>query len=485
MATSAVAPPHRARPQLAQALAAMVGAPNVLWSDYDLMLYEYDGSIDKHRPEAVVLPETAAQVAAVVRYCGAQGIPFTARGAGTGLSGGCIPAKGGVLITFARMARILEVDVENLRAVVEPGLVNLHLSQAVAQYGLQFIPDPSSQKACTIGGNVGENSGGPHTLLHGVTTNHVVGLEAVLPSGEIARCGGKALDPPGYDLTGLFVGSEGTLGVVTQATVRLAPLPEAVKTMLAIFETVEDASRAVAGTVAQGIIPAALEMMDNAVMRAVEEATHVGYPMDAGAVLIIELEGLQEGMEDQLEAISQVCLDAHARSVRAARDERERQALWAGRKGAFAAMGRKNPEYYVIDGVVPRSKLPQVLAQVGELARRYRVPCANVFHAGDGNLHPLLMFDSDVPGAVDQVIACGAQILKVCAEAGGALTGEHGIGMEKKDLMPLTFSDDDVDVFSRVKRAFDPTGLCNPEKIFPTPGRCAELLNRPATGAGW
>ncbi len=462
-----------------------MGGPNVLWSDYDLMLYEYDAGIDTHVPDAVVLPQNADQVQAVVRYCATNHIPYTARGAGTGLSGGCIPAKGGVLITFAKMARILEVDADSLRAIVEPGLVNLHLSQAVAQHRLQFIPDPSSQKACTIGGNIGENSGGPHTLLHGVTTNHVIGLEMVLPAGDIVRSGGKALDLPGYDLTGLFVGSEGTLGIVTQAIVRLEPLAESVKTLLAIFDTVEDASTAVAGVVAQGIIPAALEMMDNAVIVAVEEATHVGYPLDAGAALIIELEGLHEGMDDQIEAISQVCLDAKARSVRTARDEAERQALWAGRKGAFAAMGRKNPEYYVMDGVVPRSKLPGVLAQVADLARRYGVAYANVFHAGDGNLHPLLMFDSDVPGAVEQAVACGAQILKVCADAGGSLTGEHGIGIEKKDLMPLTFSDDDVNVFARIKRVFDETGLCNPEKMFPTPGRCAELLNRPNTYAGW
>jgi glycolate oxidase len=482
--TNAAAPPLD-RKRLAQDLGGIVGDANVLWSDYDLTLYEYDGSIDKHLPEGVVLPQSAEQVAGVVKYCLAHTIPFTARGAGTGLSGGCIPAKGGVLITFAKMARILEVDLENLRAVVEAGLVNLHLSQAVAHHRLQYIPDPSSQKACTIGGNVGENSGGPHTLLHGVTTNHVLGLEAVLPSGEIVRFGSKAADPVGYDLTGLFVGSEGTLGIMTKALVRLSPLAESVKTMLAIFNTVDDAGQAVAGVVANGIIPAALEMMDNAVIRAIEEATNVGYPLDAGAVLIIELEGLREGMEDQIEAISQVCLDAKAVSVRVAKDEAERLALWAGRKGAFAAMGRKHPEYYVMDGVVPRSKLPQVLAQVGEIATRYRVLYANVFHAGDGNLHPMLMFDSDIPGQVDQVISAGAQILKVCADAGGSLTGEHGIGMEKKDLMPLTFSDDDVAVFSRIKRVFDPTGLCNPEKIFPTPGRCAELLNRPNTGAGW
>ncbi len=483
MATQ-VADGVRDRAALIHDLEGIVGKAAVLSSDYDLILYEYDAGVDRHVPEAVVMPQNSEQVAALVRYCADRGIPYTARGAGTGLSGGAIAAKGGVLITFVKLARILELDLENLRAVVEPGLVNLHLSLAVAPQGLQYIPDPSSQKACTIGGNVGENSGGPHTLLHGVTTNHVLGLEAVLPSGEIVRFGGKALDPPGYDLTGLFVGSEGTLGIVTKVVARLSPIAESVQTILAIFDTVAAASEAVAGIVAKGIIPAALEMMDNPVIRAVEEATHVGYPLDAGAVLIVEVEGLLEGMNDQVRAICEIC-QATARTVRVARDEAERQALWAGRKGAFAAMGRKNPEYYVMDGVVPRSKLPAVLSQVAEIARRYGVLHANVFHVGDGNLHPLLMFDSDVPGEFDQVIAAGAQILKVCADAGGALTGEHGIGMEKKDLMPLTFSDDDVNVFARVKRAFDPTGLCNPEKMFPTPGRCAELLNRPNTGAGW
>jgi len=474
----------RDRAALIHDLERIVGRDAVLSSDYDLVLYEYDAGVDRHVPEAVVMPQNTEQVAALVRYCAERGIPYTARGAGTGLSGGAIAAKGGVLITFVKMARILELDLENLRAVVEPGLVNLHLSQAVATHRLQYIPDPSSQKACTIGGNVGENSGGPHTLLHGVTTNHVLGLEAVLPSGEIVRFGGKALDGPGYDLTGLFVGSEGTLGIVTRIVARLSPVAESARTILAIFDTVAAASEAVAGIVARGILPDALEMMDNPVIRAVEEATHVGYPLDAAAVLIVEVEGLLEGMDDQVRAISEIC-QVTARNVRVARDDAERAAIWAGRKGAFAAMGRKNPEYYIMDGVVPRSKLPGVLTQVADIARRYRVHHANVFHAGDGNLHPLLFFDSDSPGEFDQVVSAGAQILKVCAEAGGALTGEHGIGLEKKDLMPLTFSDDDVNVFSRVKRSFDPAGLCNPEKMFPTPGRCAELLNRPNTGAGW
>ncbi len=464
--------------QLAERLIAVLGRENVLWEDYELMVYEYDASIDRALPEAVVFPTSAEQVSAVVKICNELGVPFTPRGAGTGLSGGSLPVEGGVLIALNRMNRILEIDVENLRAVVEPGVVNLHISNAVAPYGLYFVPDPSSQKACTIGGNVAENSGGPHTLLYGVTTNHVLGLEVVLPDGAIVWVGGKALDTPGYDLTGLLCGSEGTLGIVTKVIVRLCPLPEAVKTLLAVFDTVDDASNAVSTIIARGVVPAALEMMDNLSIQAVEEAVHAGYPRDAGAVLLVEVEGLRDGLDDLAEGLAAVCRECGAREVRVARSARERALLWAGRKGAFGAMGRISPDFYVMDGVIPRSTLPYVLRRIAEIAQRYGLRIANVFHAGDGNLHPLVLFDAEVPGQIEAVRRIGEEILAVCAEVGGALTGEHGIGIEKRDLMPLVFSPDDLAMMRRLKEAFDPRGLCNPRKVFPTPGACVDVERR-------
>src|SRR5438270_560304 len=385
-------------------LRALLPEQQVLWRDYDLMLYEYDGSIDKHRPAAVVFPLSSSEVSATIKACNRLGVPYTARGAGTGLSGGAIPAHGGVLISLARMTRILEIDADNMRATVEPGVVNLRLGQATAAYGLTYVPDPSSQKACTIGGNVGENSGGPHTLRYGVTTNHTLGLEVVLPNGEIVELGGSAADTPGYDLIGLFVGSEGTLGIVTRIWVRLVPMTETVKTILAVFPNMEDASSAVAGMIAQRIVPAAIEMMDNLTIRAIESRMPSGYPVDAEGVVLIEVDGVREEVEAQSEAVQQVCRDTGALSVRLARDEAERAALWAGRKGAFAAIGRLTPDYYTVDGVVPRTKLPATLARIQEISRESGYRIANVFHAGDGNLHPLIMWDSDVPGAEEQVI---------------------------------------------------------------------------------
>jgi glycolate oxidase len=474
------------RTALVLELEQIVGPTGVLWDGYDLALYEYDGSIDKHRPEAVVFPTTAEQVSAIVRLCLRGEVPYTARGAGTGLSGGAIPAKGGVLISLARMNRLLEVDLENLRAVVEPGLVNLRLSQAVAKHGLYYVPDPSSQKACTIGGNVGENSGGPHTLRYGVTTNHVLGLEVVLPDGEVTWLGGRGHDALGYDLVGLQVGSEGTLGIVTKVVVRLVPIPPAVRTLLAVFPTIDAASQAVAGIIAQRIVPAALEMMDNLCIRAVEARASAGYPVDAEAVLLIEVDGLEEEMEVQAELIERVCQEHGALSVRRARDDRERALLWAGRKGAFGAIGTITPDYYTVDGVVPRSKLPDVMRKIGTISAESGLRIANVFHAGDGNLHPLVLFDEDVPGETERTVAAGAEIMRTCAEAGGSLTGEHGIGMEKSDLMPLIFSEADIGVMLRVKEAFDPMGLCNPGKVFPTPGRCLEIFARKGgTAVGW
>jgi glycolate oxidase len=474
------------RSSLVPELEAIVGPSAVLWNEYDLAIYEYDGSIDRHRPEAVVLPATAEQVSEVVKLCNLRSIPFTARGAGTGLSGGAIPARGGVVISLARMNRLLEVDLDNLRAVVEPGLVNLRLSQAVARHGLYYVPDPSSQKACTIGGNVGENSGGPHTLCYGVTTNHVLGLQVVLPNGEIVSLGGRGHDQPGFDLVGLLVGSEGTLGIVTQVVVRLVAIPQAVRTMLAVFATIDDASEAVAGIIARRIIPAALEMMDNLCIRAVESRSKAGFPVEAEAVLLIEVDGLQEEIELHAAAIEQVCTERGALSVRKARDERERAALWAGRKGAFGAIGMITPDYYTVDGVVPRSKLPWVMRQIGEISQRSGLRIGNVFHAGDGNLHPLILFDEDVPGEVERTVAAGAEIMRACAESGGSLTGEHGIGMEKNDLMPLIYSESDLRVMQRIKASFDPLELCNPGKVFPTPGRCLEMAGRKGAAAvGW
>jgi glycolate oxidase len=466
-------------------LRQLLPSERVMWRDYDLMLYEYDGSIDKHRPLAVVFPLSAEEVSQVVRACNRAGVPYTARGAGTGLSGGAIPANGGVLVNLARMNRILEIDADNMRAIVEPGVVNMRLGQATAAFGLTYVPDPSSQKACTLGGNVGENSGGPHTLRYGVTTNHTLGLEVVLPNGAIVQIGGNAPDSPGYDLIGLLVGSEGTLGIVTRIWVRLVPINETVKTILAVFANMEDASEAVAGMIAQRIVPAAIEMMDNLTIRAIESRSPSGYPVEAEGVVLIEVDGLAEEVAAQSEAVQQVCRESGALSVRVAKDEAERAALWAGRKGAFAAIGRLTPDYYTVDGVVPRTKLPATLARIQEISRESGFRIANVFHAGDGNLHPLIMWDADVEGAEEKVIDAGAEIMRVCAAAGGSLSGEHGIGMEKKDLMPLIFSQADMAQMQRIKDAFDPRGLCNPGKMFPTAGRCLELFARRGRAVGW
>jgi glycolate oxidase len=470
---------------LVDELRQILPAEQVLWRDYDLMLYEYDGSIDKLRPQAVIFPLSTLEVSQVVKACKRYGVPYTARGAGTGLSGGAIPSPGGILINLARMNRILEIDVGNMRAVVQPGVVNLRLGQATSEFGLTYVPDPSSQKACTIGGNVGENSGGPHTLRYGVTTNHTLGLEVVLPNGDVVQLGGSAPDPPGYDLIGLLVGSEGTLAIVTRIWVRLVPINETVKTILAVFANMEDASSAVAGMIAQRIVPAAIEMMDNLVIRAIESRSPSGYPVEAEGVVLIEVDGLREEVEAQSPAVQDVCQQNGALSVRLAKNEAERAALWAGRKGAFAAIGRLTPDYYTVDGVVPRTKLPATLARIQEISRESGFRIANVFHAGDGNLHPLIMWDADVAGAEERVIDAGAEIMRVCAAAGGSLSGEHGIGLEKKDLMPLIFSQDDVTQMLRVKQAFDPSGLCNPGKMFPTAGRCLELFARRGRAVGW
>jgi len=463
-------------------LFSIVGPEAVLHLPDDLMLYEYDGAVDKALPQAVVFPSSTEEVTQLVRWASQHKLPLVARGAGTGLSGGAIAVQGGLVLGFSRMKKIVEIDIENQRAVVQPGVVNLDLSLAVASSGYYYVPDPSSQKACTIGGNVSENSGGPHTLAYGVTTNHVLGLEVVLPSGEVIHTGGKVVDCPGYDLTGLLVGSEGTMGIVTQIIVRLVRKPEAVRTLLAIFETVDDASETVVEITARGITPAAVEMMDQLTLQAVEDATRAGYPRDAAAVLLIELEGLTEGVEVQATQISEVCRKHCAREVRLAQSEAERQLLWAGRKNAFGAMGRIAPSYYVQDGVIPRTRMPETLRYVREVSECYDLPIANVFHAGDGNLHPIILFDARDHEQYKRVLKAGADILSYCVSIGGSITGEHGVGMEKNELMPLLFTEDDLTVMGKLKAVFNPDGRLNPSKVFPTTKGCGEIRIHHQTG---
>ncbi len=447
------------------------------------MLYEYDALSSLRPPDAVVFPSTTEHVVELVRLAGREKIPIVARGAGTGLSGGAVATAGGIVLSFARMKEIIQIDLENERARVQPGVVNLDLSLAVEDQGYYFAPDPSSQKACTLGGNVAENSGGPHTLAYGVTSNHVLGLEVVLADGSTMHTGAGFWDRPGYDLTGLLVGSEGTLGIVTEITVRLCRKPESVKTLLGIYDRVLDATRTVAAITARGITPAALEMMDGFTLRAVEEATHAGYPMDCAAVLLIEVEGLREAVEDEADLIEGVCRGNRAREVRRARSEEERQLLWKGRKNAFGALGRISPSYYVQDGVIPRTRLPEMLETIEGIGRQYGLRIGNIFHAGDGNLHPLLMFDARDADQGRRVLRAASEIMAKCAEMGGSITGEHGVGIEKNELMPLIFSEEDLDAMRAVKRVFNPDGLFNPSKIFPTGKLCGELRVQVSAGA--
>jgi len=460
---------------LARELSRIVGSDAVFWRPEDLMLYEYDGLASQKQPEAVVLPITTEQVVRIVKLAAREKTPVVARGAGTGLSGGSVVAEGGIVVGFARMKKILEIDLENQRARVQPGVVNLDLSLAVADQGYYYAPDPSSQKACTIGGNVAENAGGPHTLAYGVTTNHVLGLEAVLPDGSLMRAGGKFWDRPGYDLTGLIVGSEGTLGIVTEITVRLLRKQEAVKTLLAIYDQAVDATRTVAAITARGITPAALEMLDGFTLRAVEEATHAGYPMDCAAVLLIEVEGLQESAEEHADDIEVICRETHAREVRRAKTSEERELLWKGRKNAFGAIGRLSPNFYVQDGVIPRTRLPEMLEFIGEVGRRYALRIGNIFHAGDGNLHPLILFDARDRDQAQRVLKAATEIISKCVAMGGSITGEHGVGTEKTDLMPLLFSNDDLEMMREIKSVFNPQGSFNPGKLLPTGKMCGEL----------
>ncbi|HYB13430.1 MAG TPA: FAD-linked oxidase C-terminal domain-containing protein [Myxococcota bacterium] len=462
--------------RLLAALEAIVGPDACIFSPEYLLAYECDGlTHHRGRPLAVVLPRDKTEVSRVVRACRAAGASFVPRGAGTGLSGGALAPEGSVVIECSRLNRVLEIDPEDRVAVVQPGVVNADLSKAAASFGLHFAPDPSSQLACTIGGNVAENSGGPHTLKYGTTTNHVLALELVLPDGQVARLGSRTGCDFGYDLVGAVVGSEGTLGVVTEATVRLTRLPEAVETLLALFPDVVSACRAVGEIIRSGLVPAALEIVDHKTILAIEASVYAaGLPTDAGAVLIVELDGANGLVAEQMQRVRQLVAAEGASGVEVARDTRERQRLWRARKAAFGALGRLAPDLYVHDAVVPRPKLPEVLEQILAIGVRHGLRLSNVFHAGDGNLHPNISFDRRDPDELRRVLAAGEEILRVCVDAGGVISGEHGIGTEKRDFMGLLFSQADLDAMRRLRDAFDPDHVCNPGKIFPTTRFCVE-----------
>jgi glycolate oxidase len=459
---------------LSKRLRKILGRDSVLDRPEDLLLYEYDGGLAKGTPDLVVFPQTTEHVVTVVQAANEFKVPIVPRGAGTGLSGGCVAPNGGIVIVFSRMNKVLEVDVANRRAVVQPGVVNTELSAALAKEKLFFAPDPSSGRASTIGGNVAENSGGPHTLAYGVTVNHVTGMKVVLPSGELVEYGGKTSDCVGYDLTGFFCGSEGLIGIATEITVKLSRVAESVATLLGIFNTVDDAANTVTAITGEGITPAALEMLDGLTLRTVEEATHAGYPMDSGAVLLIELEGLTEAVEEQADAVTKVCLRNGAREVRRAKDDAERMLLWKGRKTAFGAIGRITPSYYSQDCVVPRTKIAEVLRLIDAVSKKYGQRVANIFHAGDGNLHPAILFDLRDPDQLHRTHEMSREILTHCVSLGGTITGEHGVGVEKQELMSLMFSDNDLDVMQRVRDALNPHGTMNPSKMFPIRRGCGE-----------
>lgn len=440
--------------QLIKDLQKVVGEESVVWRPEDLLLYEYDGSIDRAKPKVVALPGSAEEAAECVRVANRHDAYISPRGAGTGLSGGAIPLRDSVVIGLSRLNKVLELDVENRVAIVEPGLVNLELSNYMEQFGLYYAPDPSSQKACTMGGNVAENAGGPHCLALGTTTNHVLGIEVVLADGTLLWLGGEERDAPGYDLRGAFIGSEGTFGIVTKVAVRLLRIPESIHTMLAAFNTLDEASQTVSDIIAAGIVPAALEMMDRVTIDACEPVYHPGYPADAAAVLIVELDGLTEAVEEQSKQVREICERNNASELRSADDPAKRANLWATRKGAIGAFGTIAPSYYLVDGVVPRTKLQEVLRQVSEIGSELGLTIGNVFHAGDGNLHPCILFNERNKGEVHKVIEAGERILRLCVEHGGALSGEHGIGIEKQAYMPLVFTDDDMDAMKGLRDAF-------------------------------
>ena len=469
--------PDALPPSLHDELRDVLG-DRLLVDDASLFVYECDALTQfKRRPLAVTLPESTRDVQAIARACHAAKVSMTPRGAGTGLSGGALPAEtGGVLIDTSRMRRILEIDVVDRFAVVEPGLVNLHLSQAVTEHGLFYAPDPSSQMTCTIGGNIAENSGGPHCLKYGATTNHVLGVSIVLANGDLIELGGPEGDGEGLDLLGAFVGSEGTLGIVTRATLRLSPKPAVVATLLAGFTTMPEASRAVADVIAAGITPAAIEALDDRTIAAVEASVFAaGYPSETGAVLLVELDGHELDVAADRTDIEAICRRHECVSFEAADDPARRAKLWQGRKGAFGAMGRVAPDLYVMDAVVPRSRLEEAIRKITEICDRHDVYVANVFHAGEGNLHPNISYDGRDADEVRRVLAAGEEIVRACLDLGGALSGEHGIGLEKQEFMPLAFTDADLDAMERFRDAWNPSGLLNPDKILPTPRACVEV----------
>jgi glycolate oxidase len=467
---------------LVQDLAAALAPDRVKTSQTELALYGRDASVLDGQAGVVCLPLTTEEVAAAVRISRAHGRPIVPRGSGTGLAGGAVPVGdvAPVVIVTTKMDRILEVDAASRVAWVQPGVLNLDLSRAMAPLGLHFAPDPSSQQSCSIGGNVANNSGGPHCLLYGVTNAHVLALEVVLPDGSVVELGGLDAEPTGYDLRGTFVGSEGTMGIATRIAVRLTPLPPSVATLLADFTTVEAAAATVSGIIAAGIVPAALEMMDARITAAVEAFVHAGFPTDAAAILLVEVDGLADGVQAAAASITEVARLHGARQVRVAADPAERALLWKGRKSAFGAIARIAPNYYLHDAVVPRTKLVEVLTEVYRIAERHDLMVGNVFHAGDGNLHPLLVFDRRQPGTMERVLAAGKEIIEACVAAGGVLSGEHGIGLEKRDYMSLVFGPDDLDAQSRLRDAFDPDGVCNPWKVLPAGSRCGDLQSLPA-----
>ena len=461
-----------------------VGAEHVIAEPHDLVIFERDASITGALPDAIVFPGSTAEVSLVMRIAEAWGLAVVPRGAGTGLSGGAVTVRGGIALSLARMHRILEIDPRSRTAIVEPGVVNIDLSVEAARQGLFYAPDPSSQKACTIGGNAAENSGGPHCLYYGVTTNHIIGMEVVLADGSVHWVGGDDPDRTGLDLLGVLVGSEGTMCVITRIQVKLLAVPEAIQTLLAGFPTIETASHAVSDVIGHGIVPAALEMMDETTVGAVEAHYHAGYPTDAGAVLLVEVDGLTESAQELMESVRGILERNEAFAVRLAGDKAERELLWAGRKGAIGALGRIKPNYYLHDGVVPRTRLPEVLRRVGEIADHYPLPVANVFHAGDGNLHPNILFDLREEGVLARVEKAGEEMLWACIEAGGTLSGEHGIGLEKNAFMPWIYGPDDLAAMQIVKDVLDPRGMLNPGKIFPDPDdRDPKLVARTGVAA--
>src|SRR5438270_9663378 len=456
-------------------LKEIVGPDALLTSRSDLLVYECDGyTIEKNTPDVVVFPTSTEQVVEVLKLCNRLNVPFLPRGAGTSLAGGCLPVGGGVMIALTRMKRILEVSTRDRYAVVEPGVVNLWLTNHLKPHGYHSPPHPSSQGACTVGGNVATNSGGPHTLKYGVTVNHVLGLEFVLPDGRVVRTGGPAEDNPGYDLTGVMVGSEGTFGIAAKAWVRITRNPEAYRTLLGVFETVDDATNTISDIIGAGIIPGALEMLDKLILQAVEAAFHFGFPLDAGAVLIMEVDGLEAGLEQDAERIAAIARKNGAREVRRANSEADRLLLWKSRKQAFGAVGRLAPSYCTQDGVVPRTRLPHILREIQRIGKQYDLRIANVFHAGDGNIHPILLFDERDPDQVKRVLAASHEILEECVRVGGSVTGEHGIGVEKIDFMPRLFTPEDLATMLRLPQAFTPDGRCSPRKMLPTAGACIE-----------